>query len=115
VEGWKATILWEGVLLADLFDKAQVQTDAVTVIFHAADGYTTSLPLETVLSRNLILAYQSNGLPLPPEMGYPFIVVAEDKLGYKWARWVTRIELSSDPDYLGYWEQAGYNNDADVK
>jgi DMSO/TMAO reductase YedYZ molybdopterin-dependent catalytic subunit len=114
VEGWEATILWKGVRLADLFDKAGVQSDAVTVIFHAADGYTTSLPLDTVLSRDLILAYKSNGLDLPPEMGYPFIVVAEDKLGYKWARWVTRIELSSDADYLGYWEQYGYSNKADV-
>lgn len=115
VEGWEASILWKGVRIADLFDKADVQSDAVTVIFHATDGYTTSLPLDTVLSRDLILAYQSNGLPLPPEMGFPFIVVAEDKLGYKWARWVTRIELSSDPDYLGYWEQVGYSNEAEVE
>jgi DMSO/TMAO reductase YedYZ molybdopterin-dependent catalytic subunit len=47
-------------------------------------------------------------------MGYPFIVVAEEKLGYKWARWVTRIELSEDPDYQGYWEQRGYDNTADI-
>jgi DMSO/TMAO reductase YedYZ molybdopterin-dependent catalytic subunit len=84
------------------------------VIFSAADGYTTSLPLATIREKQLILAYSSNGLDLPPEMGYPFIVVAEEKFGYKWARWVTRIELSEDADYQGYWEQRGYDNTADI-
>ena len=49
-----------------------------------------------------------------PERGYPFQVVAEDKLGYKWAKWVTGIEVSNDADYRGYWESRGYDNDAAV-
>jgi DMSO/TMAO reductase YedYZ molybdopterin-dependent catalytic subunit len=114
VEGWEATVLWEGASLEDLMNLAGVKPEANTVIFHAADGYTTSLPLETIRDRELILGYMANGLPLPAELGYPFIVVAEDKLGYKWARWVTEIELSDDPGYLGYWERRGYNNDAEV-
>jgi DMSO/TMAO reductase YedYZ molybdopterin-dependent catalytic subunit len=114
VEGWDATVLWKGVLLEDLMNKAGVKPEAVTVIFSAVDGYTTSLPLSTIREKHLILAYQANGLDLPPEMGYPFIVVAEDRLGYKWARWVNRITLSDDANYLGYWEQRGYSNDATV-
>ena len=114
VEGWDATILWEGVKLTDLFSAAQTQGDANTAIFKCVDGYTTSLPLETIAGRDLLLAYNANTAPLPPAMGYPFIVVAEDKLGYKWARWVTEIELSSDDSYMGYWESLGYPNDADV-
>ena len=114
VEGWDATILWKGVLIEDLLNMAGIQPEAVTVIFRAADNYTTAMPLQTILDKDMILAYMSNGLPLPPEMGYPFIVVAEDKLGYKWARWVTEIELSSDPDYKGFWELNGYSNDAEI-
>jgi DMSO/TMAO reductase YedYZ molybdopterin-dependent catalytic subunit len=114
VEGWDAVILWKGVLLKDLLDIAGVRNEAVTVIFSAVDGYTTSLPLTTVLDNQLIMAYQANGIDLPPEMGYPFIVVAEDKLGYKWARWVTEITLSDDADYKGFWERVGYSNDATV-
>lgn len=110
IEGWTATILWEGVLLKDVISDSQPESDAVTVIFHAQDGYTTSLPLATVQSKNLILAYKTNEVTLPPELGFPFIVVAEDKYGYKWARWVTRIELSNDPNYKGYWEQRGFDN-----
>ncbi len=114
VEGWDATILWKGVLLKDIMDLAGINPQANTVIFHAVDGYTTSLPLEDIIDNQLILAYSANGLELPPEMGYPFIVVAENKLGYKWARWVSEIELSDDSDYRGYWEDRGYNNEADL-
>lgn len=114
VEGWDATILWEGVLLKDIMDLAGIDAKAKIVIFHAVDGYTTSLPLKTIIDNELILAYSANGLDLPPEMGYPFIVIAENKLGYKWARWVNEIELSDDIDYKGYWEQRGYDNNADV-
>lgn len=114
VEGWQATVLWKGSLLKDIMGLAGVKDTANTVIFHAVDGYTTSLPLETVIDRGMILAYDANGLPLPPEMGYPFIVVAVDKLGYKWCRWVDQIWLSDDPNYRGYWEQNGYDNGAEV-
>jgi DMSO/TMAO reductase YedYZ molybdopterin-dependent catalytic subunit len=98
-----------------LLNLAGVQPEAVTVIFSAVDGYTTSLPLQTILDNQLIMAYDANGIPLPPEMGYPFIVVAEDKLGYKWARWVNKITLSDDANYEGFWESVGYSNDATVK
>ncbi|HSK69558.1 MAG TPA: molybdopterin-dependent oxidoreductase [Candidatus Limnocylindria bacterium] len=114
VEGWDATVLWRGVLLKDLMDLAGVKPEAVTVIFSAVDGYTTSIPLSEVLERELILAWGANGLDLPPSMGYPFIVVAQDKWGYKWARWVSGITLSDDANYLGFWEKLGYPNDADL-
>ncbi len=114
VEGWEATILWKGILLDELIAMAGAKPEAVTVIFGSVDGYTTSLPLQTIREKSLILAYGANGLDLPPAMGYPFIVVAEEKLGYKWARWVNSITLSDDANYKGFWEQAGYSNEAEV-
>lgn len=114
VEGWSADILWRGVRLRDLLDLAGVKPSAKTVIFHGYDGYTTSLPLDFVVGRNLLLAYKMNEVDLPSERGFPFQVVAESKYGYKWAKWVTEIELSSDANYRGYWEQRGYDNTADV-
>jgi DMSO/TMAO reductase YedYZ molybdopterin-dependent catalytic subunit len=112
VEGWSATILWEGPLVKDLIQDAGAQTAANTVIFHASDGYTTSLPLDYIGNNSIILAYKMNGIVLPPERGFPFMLVAESKFGYKWIKWVTGIELSNDPNYLGYWESRGYSNDA---
>ena len=114
VEGWNANILWKGVAMQALLASADPKSEANTVIFHAVDGYTTSLPLQEILDQNLILAYDANGIALPPEMGFPFILVAEGKWGYKWARWVNRIELSSDASYQGYWENYGYSNEADL-
>lgn len=114
VEGWNANILWEGVSLETLIAAAEPKDEVNTVIFHAVDGYTTSLPLQEILDKNLILAYRANGIALPPEMGFPFMLVAEDKWGYKWARWVNEIELSSDDSYQGYWEQRGYSNQGDL-
>jgi len=113
VEGWGATILWEGVLVGDVIAASGPTSAANTVIFHAADGYTTSLPLSYLLERDILMAYRMNGVTLPPERGFPFQLVAEDKWGYKWCRWIERIELSDDPEYRGYWESRGYSNNAD--
>jgi len=114
VEGWSVRILWEGVLIEDLIEEAEASPEANTVVFHAYDGYTTSLPLAYVTGQDIMLAYKMNGVVLPPERGAPFQLVAESKWGYKWIKWVTRIELSDDPDYKGYWESRGFSNDADL-
>jgi DMSO/TMAO reductase YedYZ molybdopterin-dependent catalytic subunit len=113
VEGWDVKILWEGVPIAELLGQAGPKPAANTVIFRSADGYSTSLPLDYITKKNILLAYKMNGLSLPEERGFPFQVVAEDKWGYKWAKWVTAVELTNDPSYKGYWESRGYNNDGD--
>lgn len=114
VTGWSVTILWEGIKVADLLEETGIDPSANTVIFHAADDYTSSVPLDFILENDILLAYKINDVVLPKENGYPFQLVAEDKLGYKWVRWVTRIELSDDEKYKGFWESRGYNNEADI-
>ena len=114
VEGWSVVILWQGVLLKDLLAEAKVKPEAKVAIFKAWDGYTTSLPLDFIISNNILMAYKMNGVTLPPERGFPFELVAESKWGYKWEKWVTQIELSDDVNYRGYWEQRGYSNSADI-
>ena len=114
VEGWNVTILWEGVLVKDLLEEAGVNASSKVVIFHAVDGYTTSLPLDFIIDNNILMAYKMNNVVLPPERGFPFQLVAEDKLGYKWIKWITKIELSDDTGYLGYWESYGFPNDAEL-
>lgn len=114
VEGWSVDILWEGVLVEDLIADAGALPGANTVIVHAYDGYTTSLPLDYVAGQDIMLAFKMNGVDLPPERGAPFQLVAESKWGYKWIKWVTRIQLSDDPGYQGYWESYGYPNDGDL-
>jgi DMSO/TMAO reductase YedYZ molybdopterin-dependent catalytic subunit len=51
-----------------------------------------------------------NNLTLPSERGFPFQLVAEDRWGYKWVKWITDIEISDNEDYEGFWESRGYSN-----
>ena len=114
VEGWKVTILWDGIMLKDLLAVAGVDPNASTVILYAYDGYSTSVPLDYIIDNNILLAYKMNNVTLSPERGFPFQLVAESKLGYKWIKWIVSIELSNNEEYKGYWEMQGYSNDADV-
>jgi DMSO/TMAO reductase YedYZ molybdopterin-dependent catalytic subunit len=112
VEGWSVDILWEGVRLVDLLNEAGYDPTAKIVIFRCYDGYSTSLPLSKIVDQNLLLAYRMNGVDLPEERGFPFQLIAEDQWGYKWAKWITEIEVSNDTGFQGYWETRGYDNDA---
>lgn len=114
VEGWDVTILWEGVLIRDILNTSGVDPQANTVIFHANDGYTTSFPIEYLQNNDIIMAYRMNNVTIPAERGFPFMLVAEDKWGYKWIKWIDRIELTNDTSYHGYWEQRGYSNSGDL-
>ena len=114
VEGWSVKALWNGIPLKDLFSELEIDPEVNTVIFHAADGYTSSLSMEHIMENNIIIADHLNGLQLPPEQGFPFQLVAEQKWGYKWVRWITKIELSADEDYQGFWESRGYSDDGDL-
>jgi len=114
VEGWSATILWEGVLVRDIIEQSSPLRNARVVIFHAYDGYTTSLPIDYIINNEIIMAHKMNEITLPPERGFPFQLVAESKWGYKWIKWITKIELSDNINYRGYWESRGYSNEADL-
>lgn len=114
VEGWSVKILWEGALVSEILEEAGVLPEAKIAIFHAEDGYTTSLPLGYIVENEIIMANKMNEAVLPPERGFPFQLVAESKWGYKWIKWITEIELSYDEGYKGYWESRGYSNDADL-
>jgi len=114
VEGWSATILWEGLLVRQIIEQSVLLPAAKVVIFHAYDGYTTSLPVDYIMNNDIIMAYEMNDATMPRERGYPFQLVAESKWGYKWIRWITEIELSDNENYRGYWESRGYSNEADL-
>jgi len=114
IEGWSVKALWEGVLVRDLLKNIEIKPEAKTVIFYAVDGYSTSFPLDYILNNDIIMADKLNGVTLPAERGFPFQLVAEQKWGYKWIKWITKIELSSDTNYKGFWESRGYNNNGDL-
>jgi len=116
VEGWNFTAKWTGPSLNAIFANAKVKPEARIAIFHTTDvpeGYT-SLDLSYIKDNDIIIALKLNDITLPADRGFPFQVVAMSKYGYKWAKWVTRIQLSDDTSFKGFWEIRGYNNNADV-
>lgn len=114
VTGWAVTALWQGVRVKDLLEEAGYEQNAHVVIFYAQDGYTTSLPLSYIVDNNIMIAYKVNNVTLPAKEGFPFQLVAEGKYGYKWIKWIIKIEVSNDTSFRGYWESYGYDNNADL-
>lgn len=115
---------WEGVSVRTLVDQRLINPlpTAKYVMEHAEYGFTTNLPLEVVLSENFLLATHFNGEPITPDHGYPLrgvvghIKEREDlTVPYFWkgAKWLRGLEFMPQ-DRPGFWEQAGYHNNADV-
>lgn len=114
---------WEGISVRTLVDQGLVQpkSSARYVMQHAEYGFTVNLPLELVLADNFLLATHFDGQPLSPDHGYPLRGVIGNlpgvdlKTPYFWkgAKWVRSLEFMKN-DRLGFWEQAGYHNEADI-
>jgi DMSO/TMAO reductase YedYZ molybdopterin-dependent catalytic subunit len=120
----KLDTTWEGISVRTLVDQEliKLKTTARYVLQHAEYGFTVNLPLEVVLADNFMLATHFNGQPLTPEHGAPlrgvvgFIPKQEDLMTpyfWKGAKWLRGLEFMLH-DHPGFWEQAGYHNEADI-
>jgi DMSO/TMAO reductase YedYZ molybdopterin-dependent catalytic subunit len=101
---------WTGVQLRPLLERARVKRGARFVAMRGADGYHTVLPVEELMREENFLPYLMNGVPLPPEHGYPLRIFIPGKYGMKQPKWITEIEFS-DHEIPGYWEIRGWSND----
>jgi DMSO/TMAO reductase YedYZ molybdopterin-dependent catalytic subunit len=104
---------WRGIWLADLLRQAGVKSDAVDVVFHAADDYSDSIPIMKAMARGTMLAYEMNGEMLPPAHGFPTRLLVPDIYGMKNVKWVTKVEVVGH-DYTGFWQRQGWSDVADV-
>jgi DMSO/TMAO reductase YedYZ molybdopterin-dependent catalytic subunit len=120
----KFDTVWEGVSVRKLADEGliKIKPEAKHVIQHAEYGYTVNLPLEVVLADNFLLATHFNGEPIVPDHGFPLRGVVghipgrDDLMSpYLWkgAKWLRGLEFRAT-DRAGFWEQAGYHNEADI-
>jgi len=114
---------WEGVSIRDLIDGGliRLKPTARFVMQHCEFGFTVNVPLEIVLADNFLLATHFDGEPITPDHGFPVrgivgnIPGADLKTPYFWkgGKWVRALEFMAQ-DRLGFWEQAGYHNEADI-
>jgi DMSO/TMAO reductase YedYZ molybdopterin-dependent catalytic subunit len=105
---------WTGVPLAKVLNQAGVAPDAKYVVFRCGDGYSVGIPLDRALLPDAVLAYKMNDATLPIEHGFPLRAIVPGIYGMMNAKWITEIEVT-DQVYLGYWQERGWSNDAQIK
>lgn len=104
---------WNGVRLRDLLERAGVEDGAIDVIFWAADGYSDSIPLARAMEPATLVAYGIDGMALEVKHGFPARIRVPALYGEKNVKWLTEIEVVTY-DYLGYWQQRGWTDDATI-
>jgi DMSO/TMAO reductase YedYZ molybdopterin-dependent catalytic subunit len=65
-----------------------------------------------LLDDDVLFATKRNGEDLTPDHGWPLRLIVPKKYFWKSAKWVRGLEFLAH-DRLGFWEQAGYHNNAD--
>ncbi|MBN1122331.1 MAG: sulfite oxidase-like oxidoreductase [Anaerolineae bacterium] len=103
---------WEGVSFKSLVELAGVKPEAQYVLVHAEYGYTANLPLDVMLDDDVLLAYKYEGEYLEPDHGFPLRTLVPSRYFWKSVKWVRAVEFL-DADKPGFWEKAGYHNEAD--
>ena len=89
---------WSGPRLADVLALAGVRDGAVDVNVVGLDEaeWARPLPLAKALDRDTMLALTMNGVPLPPDHGFPVRAVVPGWVGSSSVKWVGRIEVATE-------------------
>ncbi len=110
------TARWRGVPLRSLLDEAGAAEAAVEVLFTGLDrgvegeeeqDYARSLPLDDALHEDVLLAYEVNGVPLPPQHGFPLRLLVPGWYGMTSVKWLARVTVLAEP-FDGYQQRRSY-------
>ena len=110
------TARWRGTPLAPLLEEAGVPDGTVEVLFTGLDrgieggdeqAFQRALPLEEAMRDEVLLAYEMNGAPLPPQHGFPLRLVVPGWYGMTNVKWLSRIEFLDEP-FAGYQQSWSY-------
>jgi DMSO/TMAO reductase YedYZ molybdopterin-dependent catalytic subunit len=104
------TAVWGGTPLAGLLEEAGLDEDAVEILFTGLDrgieggeeqAYQRSLGLHDAFMPDVLLAWEMNGEPLPPQHGFPLRLVVPGWYGMASVKWLASIEAVAAP-FRGY-------------
>lgn len=107
---------WTGTPLAALLAEAGIAEDAVEVLFTGLDrgveadveqSYQRSLPVADALREEVFLAWELNGVSLPPQHGFPLRLVVPGWYGMTNVKWLSRITVLDEP-FTGYQNAHSY-------
>ena len=84
---------WGGVKLVDILNQAGIDPSVVSVEFTAQDGYSVSLPINTAIRTDIIVAYDLDGAPLTEVLR----LVVPEANGNIWIAMITSIKMSTSP------------------
>jgi sulfane dehydrogenase subunit SoxC len=110
------TARWTGTPLRPLLDEAGLGDGVVDVLFTGLDrgldggvehDFERSLPLDETLRDDVLLAYEVNGVPLPPQHGYPLRLLVPGWYGMAHVKWLSRITAVGEP-FRGYQQARSY-------
>ena len=94
--GFFSTQHWRGIRVSHLLDRAALHTDARYVSFISVTSYRWSLPLAE--ARGALLATHIDEDLLSHDHGFPLRLVAPGRRGLEWVKWITHIEVLTEPD-----------------
>ena len=109
VEGWDVIGRFGGVRLSDFLKMIGADPTARFVSVECADDYYESLDLATAMHPQTLLCYEMYDRPLTREHGAPLRLQIPTKIGYKQAKYLTRLKVNHVLDRVGYWEDQGYS------
>jgi sulfoxide reductase catalytic subunit YedY len=86
---------WEGISIRTLLKRAEAEPGVTHVTLRGPQGpyeMVERFPIADVESDSLLLAYRVNGKALPVKHGYPLRLIAEGEYGFRWVKYVYRVE-----------------------
>jgi DMSO/TMAO reductase YedYZ molybdopterin-dependent catalytic subunit len=89
--GWALRTAWRGVPLGAVLEAAGLAAGARHVVVRSVTGWYADLPIAE--ARETLLATGVAGRPLPHGNGAPCRLVAPDRRGLEWVKWVSRVEV----------------------
>ena len=110
VEGWDVIGSFSGARISDFLALAGAETSSRYLTVECADDYYESLDMATALHPQSLLCYEMYDKPLDRGHGAPLRLSLPTKLGYKSAKYLTKLTVSNVLGaQRGYWEDQGYS------